>query len=181
MKRLVLLMLAALMVVALGGRAEALPFATYQDQDVTFDPLFGGVAHYTWTFDLDNDPMLYGDVNAGDTINDAGLAITVNEFQIIPDVGLLVLDSIPVYLGSVVSGTHNLNVYALIADHTLVVDIYWVFGHFTVTSMTVFGDYTPAGGPSDPDPVVPEPATMALGLMGLTMAGFVRRRRRLAA
>ena len=146
---------------------------------------------HTWTFDLNNDSLLIGDINSGDTINSAYLNMGFYD-DILSDPIVGFGGSFPFYypilegergslltdgsvrLNNVEIGFANtfasINVLAqLVTDHVLGVTVEWVSGDFGVVGGTLNGEYTPAP--------VPEPATillMGVGLLG--MVGIGRKR-----
>jgi hypothetical protein len=176
-----LLGLALFLAAGISQRANALAYTDFQGTDVYFSHwLLGGVDSYTWTFDLDNDALLTGDVNPGDIINSASLYIKVLACDFFPEFAALVLDGIPVFIGEIDTATYDLDVLAWVSDHVLSVQVVRVAGDFTIDYVKLTGNYTP-GGPDPREPTIPEPATLALSLMGLSLAGLAHRRRRLVA
>jgi hypothetical protein len=174
MKKLTVVAVAVLMVFGVAGAASALEYL-----DVNGDhagPVWMGTLlnpSETWVFDLDNDSLAIGDINPGDTIDSASLSITVSDWNPIDawdwtdspfwrlEFASLSLDGTA--QGGIVEvdpGVFELDVLSWVSDHLLYVTIGNVLGNFSITEMSVGGEYAP----------VPEPGTVLLlgsGILGL--------------
>lgn len=133
----------------------------------------------TWLFDLDNDVLEVGDVAPDNDLLTAALTIDVQDDNCDPlifEIASLTLDGTTVWSGEVNTGISTLNVLSWVADHVLNVQVCTVWGDFWVNSMVLHGTYDNGVPSGDDEPVVPEPATLAMLGLGLSGLGILRRR-----
>lgn len=134
----------------------------------------------TWVFDLNNDALEVGNVEPQHNLLTAFLSIDVEDDRfpgIRIDIGTLSLDNQLVWIGEVDTGVQTLNVLGWVADHVLNVQICALIGDAWINSIVLHGTYDNGVPSGDDEPVVPEPATLALISLGLAGAGVLRRRR----
>lgn len=169
------------MILFFAAPASALYFTDAHDDNFVWFSRGSGIDTYTWSFDLDNDILDWGDINSEDDINFAYLQFTTlddmdrrNEYTNIS------LDFNMVVNGWEVDpawGWGNVTAF-VVDDHFLNVTFDRLSGDFGVAAMRIWGDYTDNGASSNAAPV-PEPATMLLlgtGLIGV--AGVSRKKLR---
>jgi len=176
MKKLLILAGCFLMVFGMVSFANALPFSDVITGSWSFNS-----GTQTWTFDLDTDVLVVGDIGPEDTIlptsDPTTLALEITftdtdrdcflpsskEYADIYIDGVLVADNLEIDSGTL---TFTADIYAtIVGDHQLVVSIVGTGGTFGVTGLELLGSYT------DNSPAaVPEPTTLILlgsGLFGL--------------
>jgi hypothetical protein len=183
MKKFVTFVCMLTLVFGVAGMARALTFLDV-DGDHSGPVWMGQILNpsETWVFDLNNDILDVGDINPGDTILSASLAISISDLGGDPFGGFLEfadlsLDGTTVYNDvEVDAGLYVLNVITWVSDNLLNVtigDVHggnpdWWPGNFLVEKMTISGEYQPA---------VPEPSTLLL--LGAGVLGLVGLRRKL--
>lgn len=177
MKKLLGFLCTVALVFGMVGVANALPYLDVNG-DHSGSVWMGTLLNpaETWIFDLDDDMLDIGDINAGDTILSAKLTINITDND--PDdnewwkfeFADLGLDGTNIYNDVEVDpGVFSIDVIAFVADHQLNVTIDDIWGNFWVNEISIVGDYETAP--------VPEPATILLvgtGLLGII--GFGRKR-----
>jgi hypothetical protein len=175
MKKLFTLTFGTFLMLCFAGTASALLFSDTQHQNVWFS---SSNTTKTWTFDLDNDALDWGDINSEDSINWAFLSFgTFDDHDSQLEYANINLDGTLNFNWEVDPGWWSANVSSLVVDdHFLAVTFNLLRGDFGVSWVNLFGDYTDNRENTSAAPV-PEPATMLLlgcGLIGL--AGSSRKK-----
>lgn len=175
MKKTIQMIITAIILLFLCGTASAISFSDTQNQNVWLN---WQQTQYTWTFNLDNDILDTGDINAEDDINYAALWFRSYDDRDGGEYTNIALDmQYGVNGWEVDPGVWGwANVTALVSgDHQLNLTFTRLGGDFGISWVRLFGDYT--DNPTPGAAPVPEPATMLLVGSGLLGIGWTSRRR----